>query len=135
VLQPLLAEQPQQLTIANRTVAKAHQLAALFADLGALSGCGFGQLAGQRFDVIINATAASLHNAMPPLPEDVLSSGGCCYDVFYADQATAFVRWARAHGAGKALDGMGMLVEQAAESFSIWRGVRPQTTPVLAALR
>ena len=72
---------------------------------------------------------------MPPLPDDILVTGGCCYDMVYADEPTAFVRWARQHGADKALDGVGMLIEQAAESFAIWRGVRPETTSVIALFR
>jgi shikimate dehydrogenase len=135
VLEPLLAERPARLVIANRTVAKALELAGLFADLGPVEGCGFDALPGRRFDLIVNGTAAGLSNEVPPLPDDVLIEGGACYDMVYADAPTAFVRWARERGAAHALDGLGMLVEQAAESFRIWRGVRPDTRPVIAALR
>jgi shikimate dehydrogenase len=136
VLSSLLAERPAQLMIANRTVAKAVELADLFADLGDVAACGFDELAEtDGFDIIINATAAGLSDAVPPLPDTVLVAGGSCYDMVYADEATAFVRWAHAHAAGKALDGLGMLVEQAAESFAIWRGIRPETTSVITQLK
>lgn len=135
-LQPLLQQQPQQLVIANRTVAKAVELAKEFDDLGAISGCGYEDLSGHDgFDLIINATAAGLTDKIPPLPDGCLQPGGCGYDMVYADKPTAFVRWAQQQGAAKALDGLGMLIEQAAESFAIWRGVRPQTAPVIASLR
>jgi shikimate dehydrogenase len=135
VLQPLLASNPAVLVIANRTPAKARELAMLFGDQGSVFGCGFQELEGRVFDLIINATAAGLRDETPPLPPGMLADAGWCYDLMYADRPTAFVRWAREHGAVKALDGLGMLVEQAAESFHLWRGVRPETAPVLAALR
>ena len=135
VLQPLLMEQPESLVIANRTENKARELAQLFADVGNVSASGFAELTGQQFEVIINATSAGLQNAIPPLPDDALVAGGCCYDMLYSDQPTAFVRWGLEHGAAKSLDGLGMLVEQAAESFTIWRGVRPETSAVYAVLR
>ncbi len=135
VLQPLLAERPAQLVIANRTVAKAVELSLRFSDLGRVSGCGFADLAGRRFDLIVNATAAGLHDAVPPLPDGVLATDGWCYDLMYGKEPTAFVRWGREHGATHSLDGLGMLVEQAAESFHLWRGVWPETKPVIEALR
>lgn len=135
VLLPLLAEQPEVLAIANRTPDKAVELAAIFNDLGPISGGGFDELQGQSFDLIINATAAGLNDAVPPLPDGVLNKNGWCYDMMYGDRPTTFVRWGREHGAAHALDGLGMLVEQAAESFYLWRGVRPKTAPVIAALR
>lgn len=135
VLAPLLACRPQRLVIANRTAARAVELAVRFNDLGPVSGCGLPDLAGQRFDLIVNATAAGLNAQVPSLPDDSLATGTWCYDMTYGDAPTAFVRWAHAHGAARALDGLGMLVEQAAESFALWRGVRPDTAPVIAALR
>ncbi|MDA1106840.1 MAG: shikimate dehydrogenase [Proteobacteria bacterium] len=135
VVGPLLAERPAQLVIANRTPDKALELAAEFSGKDTVTGCGLPALAGQSFDLVINATAASLHQELPPLPEDVVAPGGWCYDMMYATQPTIFMRWASEHGAEKSLDGLGMLVEQAAEAFYLWRGVRPQTTPVIAALR
>ncbi len=135
VLAPLLEAGPASLTIANRTADKAAELALRFGDLGRVYGCGYGELDGQRFDLVINATAAGLADAVPLLPEAVFADGAWAYDLMYADAPTAFVRWARNHGAAQAVDGLGMLVEQAAESFRLWRGVRPDTAPVLAALR
>ncbi|MCP5141403.1 MAG: shikimate dehydrogenase [Gammaproteobacteria bacterium] len=135
VLQPVLAASPAMLVIANRTVSKAQELARDFADMGNVTASGFDDLAACTFDVIINGTAAGLSGVVPPIPDDVLKPGGACYDMVYSDQPTAFVRWARQHGAGVALDGLGMLVEQAAESFALWRGVRPDTAPVIKALR
>jgi len=135
VLRPLLEANPSRLVIANRTVAKAEALAADAAGLGPISGCGFDALAGERFDLIINGTAAGLRNEVPPLPTGILASGGVAYDMMYGDEPTAFVRWGGAAGAAMALDGLGMLIEQAAESFYLWRGVRPRTAPVVDMLR
>jgi shikimate dehydrogenase len=135
VLQPLLAEQPHCLVIANRTPARAYELAQLFGELGEVRGSGFDELRGNQFDLIINATAASLQGEVPPLPDDVLASGGWCYDMMYGAEPTPFVRWGQAFGAAQSLDGLGMLVEQAAESFFIWRGIRPDTQPVISQIR
>ncbi|UCE90550.1 MAG: shikimate dehydrogenase [Pseudomonadota bacterium] len=135
VLAPLLEHQPAGVVIGNRTPDRAVELAGAFSDLGAVSGSGYPSLEGQQFDIIINATAASLQGELPPLPDGVFSAGGCCYDMMYGAEPTPFMRWAQAHGATNILDGLGMLVEQAAESFFIWRGVRPRTAEVLATLR
>lgn len=134
VLQPLLLQQPARLVIANRTAHKALELCLRFSDLGRVSGCGFAELAGQQFDLIINATAASLNNAAPPLPDGVLATDGWCYDLMYGSEPTAFARWGHEQGAARSLDGLGMLVEQAAQSFYLWRGVWPDTKPVIDAL-
>ncbi len=135
VLGPLLEQKPARLTIANRTVPKAKELAEIFAALGEVEGVGFDALDGRRFDRVINATAASLHAEVPPLPENLFAPGALAYDLMYGDAPTAFMRWAGAHGAHILTDGLGMLVEQASESFFVWRGVRPDTAPVIAALR
>jgi shikimate dehydrogenase len=135
VLGPLLGQGPSELVIANRTVDRALELAAAFAREGPVRGCGFDDLSGARFDLVLNATSASLQGEVPPLPPDLLAPGAWCYDLMYADAPTAFVRWGRSHGAAGASDGLGMLVEQAAESFSLWRRVRPETRPVVAGLR
>jgi shikimate dehydrogenase len=135
VLQPLLAEQPAKLVIANRTPSKAMEMALLFADLGRLSGCAFPELEGSSFDLIINATTASLQGEVPSLPKGLLAEGGWCYDLMYSAEPTAFVRWSHQQHAQRALDGLGMLVEQAAESFFLWRGIRPDTRPVIAKLQ
>jgi shikimate dehydrogenase len=121
--------------IANRTADKAAALAAAFADLGMVSGGGLDGPAGQHFDVVINGTAASLAGQALALPASLDVSGGFAYDLVYAREPTPFMRWAEARGASGTSDGLGMLVEQAAESFLVWRGVRPQTAPVIAALR
>ena len=137
-LLPLLDSRPARLTIANRTVAKAEALAALFAARAgdtALDACGFDALAGRRFDLVINATAASLADELPPLPPGLYAEGALAYDMMYGRDPTRFMRAALADGAARAADGLGMLVEQAAESFTLWRGVRPDSSPVLAALR
>ena len=133
VLEPILSEEPAELVIANRTVEKAETLVRLFPE-HKLSACGFADIQGS-FDVIINATAASLQGEMPPLAKGVVTEKTCCYDMMYSAEETVFNRWSRMQGAKKTLDGLGMLVEQAAEQFAIWRGVRPETTEVLAALR
>ncbi|MGJ0483881.1 MAG: shikimate dehydrogenase [Methylomicrobium sp.] len=134
IIGPILEEAPSRLVIANRTPEKAVQLAGEFKSLGEISGCGFEELDGQRFDLVLNATSASLSGQLPPLPEHLLANQGSCYDLAYDNEPTAFVRWGFAQGAQLSLDGLGMLVEQAAEAFLIWRGVRPQTRPVIDLL-
>lgn len=135
VLAPLLEQHPAQLVIANRTAEKARDLAAAFGDLGPVEGCGFEALQNKQFDVVINATAASLQGELPPLPDALLAVDACCYDMMYGSEPTPFMQWATQHGARQVLDGLGMLVEQAAESFYVWRGVRPETRPVIEQLR
>lgn len=135
VIGPLLDQHPRFLCIANRTADRAIALAQLFPRDDLVSGCGLEALDKQDFDLVINATSASLHGELPALPDELLSGGAWCYDMMYAAQPTLFLRWAEQHGAAKALDGLGMLVEQAAESFFLWRGVRPQTGPVMITLR
>lgn len=137
-LLPLLAEAPSSLTIANRTPEKALALAQQFQPEGracALAGCGFDGLAGGTFDVVINATSSSLSDDVPPLPQGIYAPGALAYDMMYGRDETSFIAAARALGAARVSDGLGMLVEQAAESFFLWRGVRPDTLPVRAALR
>jgi shikimate dehydrogenase len=135
VIEPLLGEQPSLLVIANRTAAKAVELARLFCELGHTEGCGLDDVDGQPFDIIINATAASLSGKVPALPESVVTADSWCYDMMYGDRPTAFMDWAQQLGAARCMDGLGMLVEQAAESFNLWRKVRPDTGPVIQALR
>jgi shikimate dehydrogenase len=138
VLAPLLERAPAGLLIANRTVERAQALAAEFADLGAVSACGFDELAGMPhggpFDLIINATSAGLQGKMPQLPEDIANAATVCYDMIYGRGPTAFTQWAKARQATRIFKGWGMLVEQAAESFMLWRGLRPDTQPVMQAL-
>lgn len=135
VLPSLLAEAPAELVIANRTRERAEAIAAVFADLGRVAACSLSGLAGERFDLIINGTSAGLHGEIPALPEDLRADGATAYDMVYGEVPTAFCRWALHHGAAHALDGLGMLVEQAAESFLLWRGIRPQTAAVIQWLR
>jgi shikimate dehydrogenase len=135
VLAPLLGLQPEELIIANRTADRAEALAAAFADLGDAHGVGFADVGDDAFDLVINATSASLSGEMPPLPPAAVGPQTVCYDLAYGKDATAFVKWAQSAGCAQALQGLGMLVEQAAESFHVWRGVRPQTASVRAALR
>lgn len=134
VLEPLLAAQPRQLAVANRTVVKAELLAREFSGLGSVEALELAALEGRRFDLILNATAASLSGELPALPAGLLRRGGVCYDLAYGAQPTPFVLWGRAQEARLSVDGIGMLVEQAAEAFWLWRGVRPATHPVIEAL-
>ncbi|MDO8310787.1 MAG: shikimate dehydrogenase [Sideroxyarcus sp.] len=132
VVLPLLAAS-SELTVVNRTPEKAQQLGAALAAQGQISVCGYAGLGKKTFDCIINATSSGLSNEMPPLPADIFAPGTLAYDMMYGRE-TPFMRFAREQGAQVA-DGLGMLVEQAAESFFLWRGVRPDTAPVIAALR
>jgi shikimate dehydrogenase len=137
VMLPLLAERPAALTLANRTAGKAQQLLAEFsphADGCAMDAGGFDGLAGRQFDLVINATAASLADEAPPLPDGLYAPDSLAYDMVYGRE-TPFLTAARTQGAARLADGLGMLVEQAAASFFLWRGVRPDTAPVLALLR
>jgi len=134
-LEPLLSLQPHLLVIANRTAASAVTLAEEFKELGPVAGCEFASLANQRFDLVVNATSASLRGEVPLIPIGVVDGLTTCYDMAYGVGDTAFVAWARRLGAGRAEQGWGMLVEQAAEAFELWRGVRPDTGPVLEALQ
>lgn len=136
VLEPLLSLQPATIVLANRTAAKASMLAAEFADLGTIRGGSYDELStATPFDLIINGTSASLVGALPPIPVELVSPGCCCYDMMYGAQPTVFMLWANSHGARHVADGLGMLVEQAAEAFALWRGTEPDTRPVIAAIR
>lgn len=135
ILEPLLRHHPGLLVIANRTVEKAQQLAREFSDLGDVRACGFDALKGNQFDLVINATSTGLRGESLPLPSNLLAEDCCCYDMSYGAEPTPFMRWAACEAAWAVADGLGMLVEQAAEAFCIWRGVRPQTRPVIEMLR
>jgi len=134
VLGPLLERELRDVTIANRTPRKAQALAAEFSDIGPVTGCGFSQIQGPAFDLIVNATSASLQGELPRLPDGLVGPQTVCYDMAYGRADTPFTAWARSLHAGRAAKGWGMLVEQAAESFLLWRGIRPNTQPVLEAL-
>ncbi|MCV2219701.1 shikimate dehydrogenase [Thauera sp. Sel9] len=138
VMLPLLGEGPAVLTIANRTVSKAEELVELFMPEAGdvrLSASSFDALAGQQFDIVINATASSLSDEVPPLPPGLYADGALAYDMMYGRDDTPFMATALADGAARVADGLGMLVEQAAESFALWRGVQPDGGAVLADLR
>jgi shikimate dehydrogenase len=134
VLGPLLEREPGEVTIANRSTHKARALAAEFADMSPVGACGFSELRGPAYDLIINATSAGLQGEMPLLPAGIVGSDTLCYDMSYGRGDTPFTRWAKTLHAARAAKGWGMLVEQAAESFLLWRGIRPHTQPVLEAL-
>lgn len=131
VLDPLIEANPASLTLANRTIEKAEELADDFPEI---TPCSFKDLHG-RFDLIINGTSASLSGLLPPIPENLINPNVKCYDMMYSAEPTAFLMWAMSLGAVEVSDGLGMLVGQAAESFDSWRGVRPQVQPVIDAIR
>ncbi|CAA0104609.1 Shikimate dehydrogenase (NADP(+)) [Zhongshania aliphaticivorans] len=135
ILGPVLKQKPAHVLVANRTVEKAQNLVKLFDAMGDVSGCSYEGLIGTQFDLIINGTSASMTGDLPPLPHHILSNDGCAYDMMYGPKPTPFMRWAAAEAAWAVSDGLGMLVEQAAESFCIWRGVRPDTKPVVELIR
>ena len=135
VLENLLNLQPQHVVIANRSVDKALQLSKQFAEAGYILGCGLDMLDGQEFDVIINGTSAALDGQPLLLPSSLIgASGANCYDMMYGAMPTDFMQWSASRGA-EVSDGLGMLVEQAAESFYLWRGMRPRAAEVIALLR
>jgi len=134
IIAPLLACKPARLVIANRTAARALELAARFGDRGPVEGVALDAIPRDRYDLVLNATSTSTHGEALPVPAHALPPGAFAYDLAYGAGARAFVERATAAGM-KAADGLGMLVEQAAESFELWRGVRPETRPVLAELR
>lgn len=134
VLQPILAETPAEVVICNRTHTKAQDLAAQFSSMGNICAAEFDAINGS-FDVIINGTSASLNGELPAIPESVIAHNTAVYDMMYAKQPTPFLVWANALGAEKIIDGLGMLVEQAAVSFELWRGVYPESISVLEGLK
>ncbi|WP_299020644.1 shikimate dehydrogenase [uncultured Photobacterium sp.] len=135
VILPLLAKQPAQLVITNRTLSKAAQLAEVFSQYGEVEVAALDDLDAPTFDVIINSTSASLNNQLPGISEKLITPDVTCYDMVYGSASTIFNRWAKDLGAGKTLDGLGMLVGQAAESFMLWRGIRPGARQVQRELR
>lgn len=134
IIGPLMEKSPASIIIANRTVEKAINLSKEFSQLGEIIGCSYDAIKNNRFDLILNATSASLTGELPPLADNILAKNGHCYDLAYGNQPTTFVKWGEAHHAEKSLDGLGMLVEQAAEAFFIWRGVRPETAKIITLL-
>jgi shikimate dehydrogenase len=135
IVGPLLQMQPASLRIANRSLGKAQALADHFSRSGPVSACPFNAVpVSKKYDLIINATSAGLKGESPPYPAAAISDSTFCYDLSYGLKPTPFSVWARESGARNSVMGWGMLVEQAAESFNIWRGVRPETAPVLKQL-
>jgi shikimate dehydrogenase len=130
IVPALLMAGPKELCVANRTMPRAEELAEQFNDLGNIRACAFEELDDQAWDIVINATSAGLHGEVPPFPGSIVGKQTICYDLSYAMAETPFVNWAHAQGAKAAYQGWGMLVEQAAEAFNIWRGVRPETQSV-----
>jgi shikimate dehydrogenase len=135
VLLPLLGCKPASLTIANRTLHKANDLAQHFSEYGTTRACDYAGLAGDRYDLIINATSSSLNDELPPLPPRLFAPGALAYDMMYGKGLTPFLSFAEANHAQTLADGLGMLVEQAAEAFYVWRGVRPETQSLIEDLR
>jgi shikimate dehydrogenase len=135
ILLPLLEEHPTSIIIANRTLEKAEQLANEFSSFGNITACGYDHLENLSFDLIINATSSSLSNQVPPVPNEAIGKECLCYDLMYSHEDTAFMAWAKSHHAAKVSDGLGMLIEQAAESYFIWRGFRPDTSQLFTQFR
>lgn len=136
ILLPLLNEQPKKIIIANRTIDKAIHLANSFEYLGpAIHGCGFADVSHSAFDIVINATSASLNNTVPPIASHLVNENTVCYDLAYSDEPTVFIDWATQQGVKSVHDGIGMLIEQAAESYYIWRDFKPNTKEIFTLLR
>lgn len=135
VIPDLLAQSPAWVCIANRTVAKAQAIVESYSKIDALSASSYDDIPQEHFDLIVNGSSSGLQGVMPAMPEGLVSTDTHCYDMVYGSSETVFQAWARERGAKTAIDGLGMLVEQAAEAFFIWRQVRPQTAPVIAGLR
>ena len=135
VLAPLLAHQPALVVIANRTAQKAVDLANYFSHLGNVEGCGLDQIEQLEFDLVVNGTAASLSGRTPEISNKLLHNVRLAYDMMYSKEPTVFMHWARANGAKTTVDGLGMLIEQAAAAFEIWHKVRPETGAILTNLR
>ncbi|MEL7043809.1 MAG: shikimate dehydrogenase [Pseudomonadota bacterium] len=135
ILEPLLAELPAAIHIVNRTASRASRLAEEFSPLGELSASSYEDLGDEQFDLVINGSSAGLAGEAPPLSPSVLRERSCCYDLIYGAEPTPFMRWAAHHAAWAVSDGLGMLVEQAAESFYVWHRKRPETRPVIQELR
>lgn len=127
IVEPLLNENPAELLIANRTVSKAEKITKQFEKFGRISSCALNEIPKQVYEVVLHATSAGLHGKNIELPSEIISPTTCCYDLIYSDQDTPFMQWAKQHDAEYVIDGFGMLLEQAAEAFYIWRGKRPDT--------
>ena len=127
IVEPLLNENPAKLLIANRTLSKAEMIAEQFRSLGNLNCCALNEIPKQEFDLVIHATSAGLQGSSIMLPAEIIGSDTYCYDLIYSDEDTPFIQWAKNNHAKNIKDGFGMLLEQAAEAFYLWRGKRPDT--------
>lgn len=134
VLGPVLEEDPESVIVANRNELRAVELEKIFAEDGCIKGVGYEDIGDDVFDLVINGTAASLSGELPPIPASAVNAA-VCYDMMYSKTDTVFMAWAKNHNAKQVWDGLGMLVEQAAESFYLWRGVRPDTRSVIKQVR
>lgn len=135
VILPLLKQSPSMLAIANRSPHKAQTLQQQFSPYGQTMAGDYISFSGQCFDIVINATSASLQDALPALPLHIFAHGSLAYDMMYGKEPTRFLKFAQQQGADQLADGLGMLVEQAAESFLLWRGIRPETRSIIAMLK
>ena len=136
IIEPILDHKPELLVIANRPPGKARSLARDFSDLGSTRGCGLEDISDDHFDLIINGTSAGLQGEVAPVSPRIINPSTITYDLTYGRNApTSFVKWSRAAGAAQSLDGLGMLVEQAAEAFYLWRAKRPDSRAVIRSLR
>lgn len=135
ILEPIIEQQPKSITIVNRTLEKATTLSQEFHDLLPIEACSFSDLKEASFDIIINGTSASLTGDLPPLKNDLIRSNTHCYDMMYSKELTPFLKWAKENGCKELSDGLGMLVCQGAESFFIWRGVKPKTNDIIKKIR
>ena len=135
ILLPLLQQHPCKLVIVNRDTRKASHLTEIFSRHENLHACAYSDLGDEVFDLVINATSASLSGSLPPLPDTIVSSNSACYDLYYSDEDTPFIHWGKSLGVATCADGLGMLIEQAAESYFLWQDFRPETWPVHEILR
>ena len=135
VLAPMLEKQPESITISNRTKGKADALVEMFADYGTVSSTTLEQANLDRYDIVINATSTGIHGEVPSVSPQVFRGVSLVYDMMYGKNPTKFMQWAGQNSGAQISDGLGMLIEQAAESFKIWHGVMPQTSAVIGAVR
>ena len=135
VLSALVKESPTSITLMNRTASKALQLKEAFKAVFTINIASYDEASHQQYDLIINGTSLSLQGNLPPIQSTILAGDCCCYDMMYGKQDTVFIHWAKERGAGLALDGLGMLVEQAAESFYLWHGIKPVTSTVIKTVK
>ncbi|MEM7303942.1 MAG: shikimate dehydrogenase [Pseudomonadota bacterium] len=135
IVYPLLKQRPAKLVIVNRNLEKAKVLTEIFRSQGKVTACTYDDLGEDVFDLVINATSASIDNSVPPIPANIVGPDTTCYDLYYSDSATSFIGWSQDKGVKACADGLGMLIEQAAESYYIWRGYRPETKSVYSLLR